>query len=302
MSKNIVKNERVRKLSSEFMDALQNGELNCFLEAVKTDAELCMEIRHNFVNIYFRGGNLCRITEHISKNKTSVKFRAYFNPKYILAESENRATFEKLVAELNKNTNYNLWIESIPTLKVIMNNWLKKHPKHERGFQQDLARKYSRLNSNLDYIVADIEYADSENKSRFDMLAVTRPNANGEASLVFVELKYGDKAMGGSSGVKKHIDDVNKYLSSTDKFQSLCDEIMGIIYQKIELGLLPSSVGVIKMISTQKPQFILLVAEHNPQSKALQNAKNNAFQALEKLRERCEYIEHKFRRGESPCL
>ena len=44
------------------MNDLDPG-INRFLEVVKKDATLCLEIRENYINIYYRGGNLVRIQE-----------------------------------------------------------------------------------------------------------------------------------------------------------------------------------------------------------------------------------------------
>ena len=74
-------------LSQTFMHALMNDldpGINRFLEVVKKDATLCLEIRENYINIYYRGGNLVRI-----KEKNGI-FTAFFDWKYILAPDKTR--------------------------------------------------------------------------------------------------------------------------------------------------------------------------------------------------------------------
>lgn len=43
-------------LSEEFIKDLQQGLLKNLLEEVKKDDNLCLAIRENYINIYYRGG------------------------------------------------------------------------------------------------------------------------------------------------------------------------------------------------------------------------------------------------------
>ena len=49
-----------------------------FCEAVKKDHTLCLEIRENYINIYYRGGCLLKLEEN------DGKYRASFDRRYIL--------------------------------------------------------------------------------------------------------------------------------------------------------------------------------------------------------------------------
>jgi hypothetical protein len=51
----------MRGLSNKFINDLKIGILNPFLIAVMDDDKLNLEIRNNYINIYYRGGNLLRI-------------------------------------------------------------------------------------------------------------------------------------------------------------------------------------------------------------------------------------------------
>ena len=56
----------MRKLFVKFMDDLVNsdGMLHPILTRVKKDHTLMLAIRENFINIYYRGGNILNIKEH----------------------------------------------------------------------------------------------------------------------------------------------------------------------------------------------------------------------------------------------
>ena len=51
----------MRGLSKNFMNDLKYDKLKNFLTSVKEDDTLSLEIRNNYINIYYRGGNIFRI-------------------------------------------------------------------------------------------------------------------------------------------------------------------------------------------------------------------------------------------------
>ena len=53
----------MRSINDDFIKALHEGELAFFLKQVKDKKQqLTLEIRNGYINIYYRGGNLLRIT------------------------------------------------------------------------------------------------------------------------------------------------------------------------------------------------------------------------------------------------
>ena len=53
----------MRGLSEEFIRALKSRFLEPVLDLVKSDYTLCLEIREDYINIYYRGGNILRIKQ-----------------------------------------------------------------------------------------------------------------------------------------------------------------------------------------------------------------------------------------------
>jgi hypothetical protein len=70
----------MRKLSAKFMDDLVNpkGVLHPILARVKKDQTLMLAIREDFINIYYRGGNILNIKEH-SKGFYQASFDDQYN-------------------------------------------------------------------------------------------------------------------------------------------------------------------------------------------------------------------------------
>lgn len=60
----------MRKLSNTFMNDLLNegGVLHSILHRVKRDHTLMLSIRQDYINIYYRGGNLLKVEEQGNKS------------------------------------------------------------------------------------------------------------------------------------------------------------------------------------------------------------------------------------------
>ncbi|MGH4121856.1 MAG: hypothetical protein ACREV6_02800 [Clostridium sp.] len=247
----------MRKLSTDFINDLIGGKLKSFLTCVKEDDTLSLEIRDNYINIYYRGGNIFKIKQ--CNTGYGVQFDKNYCNKY-----------KDIIADI-KSCEYEKWTDNIPFLKADMDAWFYKNPKLEREYQQLVLRENncSSIANDTDYFIIDIEYANSENGSRFDLLGVkwistasSRKNAD-DIRLVFIEKKYGDNALSGGAGIKKHYEDLYKFLSDKVKVKAIYEEVETIFNQKMELGLIKDVNKTIKL-SENKPEFILLLANHKP--------------------------------------
>lgn len=257
----------MRGLSSQFITDLKNSKLNGFLTRVKEDDTLCLEIRDNYINVYYRGGSIFKIETNKSEYKVTfdIKFCSRYKDK---------------ITKILPN-NYEKWIDNIPILKAEMDAYFYKHRKLEREYQQLVLRENnnSRIANDTDYYIADIEYANSEHGSQFDLLGVkwlstvaSRKKAD-DIRLVFMEKKYGDNALTGDSGIKKHFEDLFNFMSDTSKVENTYKEVETIFNQKVELGLISEISKPIKL-SRNKPEFILLIANHKPVKSVLQRELN----------------------------
>lgn len=246
-----------RAISSEMMEALKTGVLHPHLEAVQQDDTLCLEMRGTFINIYYRGGSLFRITE--KKNDYEIKF----DTKYCVFDRS-----------LLKNPSIEDAAALIPLYKREMDGWFHLHPKNEREFQQLMARVNNGAGS-TDYYIADMEYAETEELgARFDMVAFKwlsrgyiRKDTS-KASLSLIELKYGDGALGGTAGIEKHLQDFNSFVTDTAHLQAFTRDMEEVFRQKCELGLVK---GLQEKqfqlnVDCSVPEVIFAFAEHDPDS------------------------------------
>jgi len=68
----------MRNLSKNFQNDLIAGLLQPLLVRVKQDNTLMLAIRKNYINIYYRGGNIIRVKTN-SKGRYSAAFDSQYN-------------------------------------------------------------------------------------------------------------------------------------------------------------------------------------------------------------------------------
>lgn len=260
-----------RALSKKFMSALQEkGILSNLLNRVKSDDTLFMAIRNNYINIYYRGGNLIKISED------GTAYKAEFDINYI--KSEKHCMFDNiqyLPKLINSSEITRIWVQAMPILKLAIDLSLKKRDKGEREFQQLVVREnnISKHANESEYFIVDIEYAVSG--ARFDMLAVKwlagERKDGSKCQLAFIEMKYGKDSLGKKSGLKKHINDMKKIINNRNKYKSLIKEVEAQFSQLRTLGLIniKKNKNEVGIDENSKPEIVLLLANYNPRSRKL---------------------------------
>lgn len=266
----------MRKLSESFIHNLKAGFLSSILERIKKDDTLLLAIRDNYINIYYRGGNILRIAEDSSGKIYNVAF----DEKYDLSEDRTAFFNVNLPKILKEEKDTIAVIKAIPVLKEIMDFWYYKKHKSEREFQQVIVREnnFEPLSIDTEYFVTDIEVADKELKARFDLSAI-KWNAGDrkifqKCSVAFFEMKYGDDALDGRSGLIKHLDDITEFLGNRVKYEQFLESIE-IQFQQLDyLDLLDfnhSKNLKIELNRESKPEFVFILANHNPRSAILKS-------------------------------
>jgi hypothetical protein len=267
----------MRQVSDNFLNDLKEGLLKPILMQVKQDDTLMLALREDYINIYYRGGNLLRISAN-DTNDTGRTYRAFFDPEY----DKTREHLPDLsgIELLGKPLDAQAWVEAFPALKQAMDFHFSESNKPEREFQQLVARENNRspISNESEYFVTDIEFADSDIGARFDMLAVRWPasarkdGSNCRATLI--EMKYGDNALDGSSGLVKHLRDIESLLKDGARRRSLLGMIAAQFSQLDELDLLRfnRSVNGTKIVldAAGIPEVVFLLANHNPRSSKLE--------------------------------
>ena len=170
-----------------------------------------------------------------------------------------------------------------------MDFYFSKEHNEECEFQQLVVREnnYSSIANSTDYFVIDIEYVNSELGARFDIVAVEWQSIASQRKLqkgvkpklVVIEMKYGDGALKEGSGVKKHYDDFQEFKNNAEKLNEFKAEMISVFSQKRALHLIPdlSESGNTNEVKefAEEIDFMFLFANHDPESKLLQDELNS---------------------------
>lgn len=265
----------MRGLTNDFMNDLKTGDLSVLLQQVIKDDTLCLAIRKNYINIYYRGCNLLCVRTN------GQRYDYHFDENYLNHQPPHYIALVDLQS-LNSIVDY---IKVFPLLKQEIDLWFHDNKRqYEREFQQHVMRDNninmttttSKGTSNdTDYFVADIEYANTENGSRFDLIGIkwssTGPaRKNGKVTtLAIMEMKYGDGAMTGNAGIIKHFKDMDLF-AQNGKLAMLAQEAETQFNQLYQLGLVNGINKPIQIdMENEKPEYLLLPANHKPASTVL---------------------------------
>lgn len=271
-----------RGLSPAFMGELEAGCLTPVLDCVQADFTLCLEVRSDCVNIYYRGGNLLRVS------LATGEYVAFMDRKYF--GGRDAFVLDELPKVLHVADAASQWVSAFPTLKQAMDIYFGEHPSDECEYKQLVVRDNNGRHGSksTDYFIVDMEYVHQD--ARFDFIAAHWPStgvARKDPScprLAFIEMKVGDGAVGsfdGSGvirhpGLAKHLADIEAFCgpqedgSPSRRLADLKNEMVTVYEQKHRLRLVDTK-HAIKTFSEEKPLFVFLLANHDPDSRKLKD-------------------------------
>jgi hypothetical protein len=244
----------MRGINERFINDLKSESLSFFLHQVKNNPNICLEIRKDYINLYYKGGSALKIIQ----NKRWYSF--YFDSKYCL-NKDNDKNFEYF-NNLN-HSDCKAFIDSFPLILEEMDSWFERHPKPEREYQHNLIKKNQKQ-----LIVTDIEYAGKANDKgfRLDMIGLNR-SEEGFQVIIF-ENKFGTGAIGGKAGIGKHYLDIVNILSSPEVKEDLIGSVVKIANNKTELGLMELP---IRRQEIKDVEILFVIAGYNEKSQSLAN-------------------------------
>ena len=268
-----------RKISNEkFWKKRTEGEYKEIIAfASKRENELDVQVRDNYLNIYYRGGNLLKISPQSfyfdefyfhrgakDMRKTHLIEKSKNKNKECTERWESYKIKRKEMLDILKNGG-GMPIYSAK-MKVIMDGWEKDL--NTIGLNHDEKNDQQQISMNnrgaTDYTVVDLEYAVSSESSfcyngelkksvpRFDIIAVDK-----SGQLYVIELKTGLDAIDGYSGINAHMD-CFVHTIGRDSKNDFVNEMYELLGQKQELNLIDKNVFIDK---TKKPKFIFAFSE-----------------------------------------
>ena len=250
----------MRRLSDSFVDSLKSGFLSGITQAVREDHELDLEIRDNYINVYYKGNSLLKLTESIA-GRYQVEIHEKFTEGLVipsgLVDPETTRRF----------------LDAIPLLKQ---NTLK-HGKRslEIEYEQMIIRanNYEPRN-NSEYFVVDRQYTFSA--GRFDLTGIfwdrNHRKKGQEVAMCLMEVKC---AL--NQDMAEVHNQLSRYYEAIEpRAASIAEEGERIFRQKLELGLYDQPRERIEAMKTltfsrdiARFQFILILVDYNPNSSML---------------------------------
>lgn len=263
--------------SNELWKKLTEGAYQEIINyASKRENDLDVQIRDNYLNIYYQGGNLLRIRPRTlffdefyfhrgakDLRKTHLIERANDGDKTCIARWESYKKQRDNMLETLKNDGMGTYSAE---MKKIMNEW--ESDLNTIGISHDEKNEQQQISMNnrgtTPYTVIDLEYAVSTTSAfsyngklekkvpRFDIIAVDKTG-----QLYVIELKTGLGAIDNDSGIGPHMD-CFKHTIGRDENNIFVSEMAGLLRQKKELSLIDKS---IKIDEKKKPLFIFAFSD-----------------------------------------
>jgi len=243
-----MKKKITRGISKDFAEAFKQSELYKLYREHK--AELFIGVRNNYLNLYYNCDSIakveykqlkitCEIDKYYldSNRYTGRDKRKKIDPSEICenyetikANSNSKATDEKKaqskLVQLNNNNNDSKW-------HCFDVEWVKAF---ENQQQKD----------------------DAKFNGRFDIIAISKEKPH---KVALIELKYGIGAIGGKSGIYKHIEDFKKY-QDKDYFDK--QEVIDIIESQKTLGIdVPDKLNNLQMKEIRGCEFYVITLNNN---------------------------------------
>ena len=257
--------------SSDWTESLgKDGKLYGLIEIVRHDKDLVLEIRDDYFNIYYKGGNMLKV---MSENSFQFDYNYYKGIPELASDDkkeERKGKRKELLESLKKTRDYKGFVCQMKTIMFNYWDWLEKVKNRsldEKNVQHELCIKNT---EESDYTIIDLEYQVSTEKTcpfmyqktgtmyegrfvsenkrspRFDIIAVR----NSDHQLCVIELKKGIGAIYGLSGIGDHADSFEGSIERDPR--AFLEEMKGVVENKKNMKLL----GENFFISNSAPEFI----------------------------------------------
>ena len=218
--------------------------------------EIIIGVRDSLINLYYNCDSIAKINASNPNKCTIAKYYIDGRKGFVtLTDDELVSFFDTIKAQSDKRNKY------------------------EKQAQE---RLYIDNNSNTEskWFCIDVEYTKSlEGKDkaedwRFDLIAISKESP---FRVALIELKYGAGALGGTSGIRKHVKDYYAFFKN-NKFEILKPEIVSIIKTLHLLGVdVPVALRDIKKEDiSPEPEFYFITLNNNPEN----NSENTPKQTM----------------------
>jgi hypothetical protein len=139
----------MRELSESFLNDLisPEGKLHPIITRVKSDQTLMLAIRDGFINIYYRGCDILRLTETRKEGYSTFFDNTYNKSGHEMPDSP---------ARILNTVDANKWVDSFLLRKRVLDEFLSAKGHSEKEFQQLVARENntSTISNESEYFIS----------------------------------------------------------------------------------------------------------------------------------------------------
>lgn len=286
------------RMSDKLRKRLKDS-LKPLFQYVSTHEELDLQLRDNYFNVYYNGGNALRVTPTGLFLDPWYFYTGEYNgvkiPKtYIEEQCKNKPRHKQPRNYPSKELAREIygWMKSIAAtilgkaekgdfkayfeeLKPVMDNWVTMYNREERKRQHIISCSNRDFTPDNNLVVIDIEFAVSKNKPynhavnengnqkmpKMDIIAVDK-----DGQLYSIELKNNLEADAEDSAqnVENHLKDFNNTLGWPEE-NDFAQEMSEVVKMKQELGILGNEVFV---DTTHIPLFAIAYSGDIPEESA----------------------------------
>ena len=241
--------------NTAFLSELKSGSLKPLVDLIKSNDDLVLQIRDNYFNVYYKGGNVAKVTSPKSVEFDENYFRAHSEKSD--EDWDDIKNKRQDAIDLFKKGLFGKYIDTVKSaMETYWHDILK-----DKGVAEKMAQHQICILNNFqaDYTVIDLEYqvsTESECKyrgnrrtkkgnlpsPRFDIVAIR----NSGHRLCIIELKKGTKALKDPSGVQEHAESFANTIGYNKKTKlAFVDEMNNVLLQKRDyLDLLDKGITI----------------------------------------------------------
>ena len=249
----------LREISDQYLSELEGGLLSPISERVRRDIDLDLFIRGGYINIYFKGNSLLKLTE-----KRGGGYAVDIHRKYLQGLK---------LRQISDRDDVDRFLEMIPFLKENILHHGK--PSLEIEYEQLIIRaNNTEKRNNTDYFFIDRQYTLGDNY-RIDLMGIHWPTPRRKGNTVFpclLEIKF---------ALNTDIRKVDRQLM--DYYQliarnpgKIARDLKSSLIQRLELGLFDQQQNRLDALKTleispelEDYRFILAFVDYNPRSTLL---------------------------------
>ncbi len=242
------------RISAQFRQRLEN-EWTPLIEFISKNHELDVQLRDNYISVYYDGGEIIKITPK-SLDIDMQYFEKYANSEkqqFLERCSQNiafkKSAKEKLLAVLIEENDIGGYFKQT---KELIAEWVERHKRYERKKLHEIACSNRELSPHNNLVVIDIEFAvdwykpynNSQGKGgkrkvpKFDIIAVDQ---SGQLYAIILQDNLRTNGDRTKQSLNAYKQDFYLTIGDDTPLNDFAQEMNEVLKMKQELGLLPKS-------------------------------------------------------------